>query len=124
MALWKACNLTRPWNDPYKDIARKQTVQSELFLVVREGTNAIATIMGGFDGHRGWVNYLAVAQNHRGQGLARALMVELEERLQVAGCPKVNLMVRAGNDAVIAFYEHMGYTVEKSVALGKRLISD
>jgi len=124
VTLWKACGMTRPWNDPYKDIARKQAVQPELFLIVRDGKDVIATIMGGFDGHRGWVNYLAVAESHRGQGIARTLMSEVEQRMQAEGCPKVNLMVRPGNDAIIAFYEHLGYTVEKSVALGKRLISD
>jgi ribosomal protein S18 acetylase RimI-like enzyme len=124
VALWKACGLTRPWNDPYKDIARKQIVQPELFLVVREGKGVVGTIMAGFDGHRGWVNYLAVAESHRGRGIARTLMREVERRLESSGCPKMNLMVRQGNDEVIKFYERLGYTIEKSVALGKRLIDD
>jgi ribosomal protein S18 acetylase RimI-like enzyme len=124
VSLWAACDITRAWNDPYKDIARKLTVQPELFLVVRDGRLVIATIMGGFDGHRGWINYLAVAESHRGQGLARRLMAEVEQRMQAMGCPKMNLMVRQGNDATIAFYEHLGYSVEKAITFGKRLISD
>jgi ribosomal protein S18 acetylase RimI-like enzyme len=124
ISLWQACGLVKPWNDPYLDIARKQTVQPELFLVVRENGVVVATIMAGFDGHRGWINYLAVAEVHRGKGIARSLMLEVETRLQAAGCPKMNLMVRRGNDAILNFYARLGYTVEDSVALGKRLIND
>ncbi len=122
--LWHACGLTRPWNDPYRDIARKQLVQPELFLVVRDGASVVATIMAGFDGHRGWVNYLAVAATHRGQGIARALMQEVEQVLKAAQCPKLNLMVRKDNHAVLAFYAHLGYGVDDVVALGKRLVDD
>ena len=124
VALWHACGLTRSWNDPYRDIARKQLVQPELFLLVRDGDAIVATIMAGFDGHRGWVNYLAVAATHRGQGIARALMQEVEQVLKAAQCPKLNLMVRKDNHAVLAFYAHLGYGVDDVVALGKRLIDD
>ena len=124
VALWEACGLIKPWNDPYRDIARKQLVQPDMFLVVRERESVIATIMAGFDGHRGWINYLAVAEIHRSKGIARELMREVENRLQVEGCPKMNLMVRRGNDETLAFYAHLGYTIEDSVAMGKRLIND
>ena len=124
VALWHACGLTRPWNDPYRDIARKQLVQPELFLVVRDGASVAATIMAGFDGHRGWVNYLAVAETHRGQGIGRALMLEVEQQLELAGCPKLSLMVRKDNAEVLAFYDHLGYRVDDVVALWKRLIHD
>ncbi|HRN07201.1 MAG TPA: GNAT family acetyltransferase [Ottowia sp.] len=110
VALWHACGLTRPWNDPAKDIARKLTVQPELFLVIEDAGPIVASAMFGYDGHRGWVNYLAVAPSHRRRGLL--------------GCPKLILQVRAGNAQAIAFYEHLGYATDEAVSLGKRLIAD
>ena len=124
IALWHACGLTRPWNDPAKDIARKLTVQPELFLVIEDAGPIVASAMFGFEGHRGWVNYLVVAPSHRGRGLARQLMAEGEARLTALGCPKLSLQVRAGNAQAIAFYEHLGYATDEVVSLGKRLIAD
>ncbi len=122
--LWDRCDLTVPWNDPAKDIARKQTVQSELFLVgVVEG-EIVATAMGGYDGHRGWVNYLAVDPDHRHQGLGREVMDTLEQLLLERGCPKLNLQVRETNRAAIEFYERIGYKVDAVLSMGKRLIPD
>ena len=124
VALWQQCDLTRPWNDPRKDIARKLRVQPELFLVgVRDG-NVVASVMAGYEGHRGWVNYLAVAPRCRGRGFARALMGEVEELLLARGCPKVSLLVRNSNAQAIGFYRHLGYLQDDSVSLGKRLIAD
>jgi ribosomal protein S18 acetylase RimI-like enzyme len=122
--LWEECGLTRPWNDPRKDIARKLTTQPELFLVGEVDDVVMATAMIGFDGHRGWVYYLAVAGEHRGRGHARALMAEAERLLIALGCPKIMLMVRADNDAVIGMYEDLDYVRESTVLLGKRLIPD
>jgi ribosomal protein S18 acetylase RimI-like enzyme len=122
--LWEACELTRPWNDPRKDIERKLTVQPGLFLVGEDGGVVVASAMFGFDGHRGWVSYLAVDAAHRGQGYAAALMAEGERLLVELGCPKVMLMVRAENAAVIGLYERLGYNTEQTVLLGKRLIPD
>jgi ribosomal protein S18 acetylase RimI-like enzyme len=132
--LWEECGLTRPWNDPRKDIARKLAVRPDLFLVgVEEGEVGgpafvapaiIATVMVGYDGHRGWINYLAVAPAHRRHGFGRALMVEAEKRLLAEGCPKINLQVRAGNTEAQEFYRRIGYGVDEVVSLGKRLISD
>jgi len=126
VALWRLCGLTRPWNDPLRDIARKLEVQRELFLVgVEEGNGAIiASIMAGYEGHRGWVNYLAVHPDARGAGHGRSLMAEVESLLLVRGCPKVNLQVRADNADALAFYTAIGYVVDDCVSLGKRLISD
>ena len=124
VALWHACGLTRPWNDPRKDIARKLTVQPELFLVGTIETTLVATAMIGYDGHRGWINYLGVDPAHRRSGHARAMMAEAERLLIARGCPKLNLQVRAGNDAVIAFYGALGYGPDGAVSLGKRLIED
>ena len=124
VALWEACELTRPWNDPHKDIARKLAVQPELFLVGVIDGEVIATVMAGYEGHRGWVNYLAVALRFRGRGFGRALMQHVEHLLRLRGCPKLNLQVRASNPQAIAFYRRIGYAQDESVSLGKRLIED
>jgi ribosomal protein S18 acetylase RimI-like enzyme len=124
IALWRDCGLTRPWNDPLLDIQRKLTTQPELFLVIEDDDTTVATAMVGFDGHRGWVYYLAVSPDHRGEGHARVLMAEAERLLIERGCPKIMLMVRADNSAVIELYEHLGYGLESTRVLGKRLIPD
>jgi ribosomal protein S18 acetylase RimI-like enzyme len=122
--LWQDCGLTRPWNDPHKDIARKLTVQPDLFLVGEENGEVVATAMIGFDGHRGWVSYLAVDPARRGHGNASALMAEGERRLIELGCPKIMLMVRAESTDVVGLYDHLGYVTEQTVLMGKRLIPD
>jgi ribosomal protein S18 acetylase RimI-like enzyme len=122
--LWKACGLTRPWNDPRRDIARKMTEQPELFLIGEVDGHVRASAMVGFDGHRGWVYYLAVDPGFQGHGHGRMLMARAEALLIERGCPKINLMVREGNDAVLAFYDELGYTRDAVVSLGKRLIPD
>jgi ribosomal protein S18 acetylase RimI-like enzyme len=124
VALWQDCGLTRPWNDPGKDIARKLTVQPELFLVGEVDGRIVATIMSGYDGHRGWVNYLAIAQGYRRQGFGRVLMQEAEERLVALGCPKLNVQVRKSNAEALGFYRSLGYAQDEAVSLGKRLIPD
>ena len=124
VALWQECGLTRPWNDPGKDIARKMTVQPELFLVGLVENKLVATLMAGYEGHRGWVNYLAVAPECRRRGFARVLMQEAEERLLALGCPKVNIQVRNSNAEALGFYKSIGYLQDEAVSLGKRLIPD
>lgn len=124
VALWHECSLTRPWNDPRKDIARKLGVQREWFLVGTIAGRIVATVMAGYDGHRGWVNYLAVAPAHRNRGCATAMMRRLEQSLFEAGCPKVNLQVRTSNTAAMAFYRRLGYAQDEAVSFGKRLIPD
>jgi ribosomal protein S18 acetylase RimI-like enzyme len=122
--LWERCELTRPWNDPRKDIRRKLAVRPDLFLVGVVGGEVAGTVMAGYDGHRGWINYLAVAPEHRRQGLGRLLMAEAERRLAREGCPKINLQVRATNQAVAAFYRRIGYVEDPVVSFGKRLVED
>ena len=124
VALWQACGLTRPWNDPHADIARKLAEQPGLFLVGTVGAELVATAMAGFDGHRGWVYYLAVAPRHRRQSYGRTLMQEAERLLMQRGCPKLNLLVRSSNVEVIEFYRKLGYVQDEVVGLGKRLIRD
>lgn len=122
--LWTQCGLTRPWNDPRKDILRKLSVQPNLFLVGLIDGRIVASVMAGFDGHRGWVNYLAVAEKHRNRGLGRTLMQRVETALEGMGCPKLNIQIRAANAAVVAFYEKLGYARDETIVLGKRLIHD
>jgi ribosomal protein S18 acetylase RimI-like enzyme len=121
VALWQECG---PWNDPRADIARKLTEQPELFFVGTVGAELVATVMVGFDGHRGWVYYLAVSPGHRKQSYGRALMQEVERLLMERGCPKLNLQVRSSNAEVIEFYRKLGYVRDEVVSLGKRLIHD
>jgi ribosomal protein S18 acetylase RimI-like enzyme len=123
IALWEACGLTRPWNDPHKDIARKMKVQPELFLVGELDGVVIATAMGGYDGHRGSVYYMAVSPAHQGKHHGATLLGALEARLLAMECPKINLMVRTGNP-VADFYNSLGYSLESTACYGKRLIPD
>ena len=122
--LWGACDLLRPWNDPEKDIRRKLEIQPEMFLVGTLNREIVATAMAGYEGHRGWVNYLAVAPDHRGRGYGRAIMSEVEKLLAKAGCPKINVQVRGTNTAAVEFYRRLGYQVEDRVSLGKRIEPD
>ena len=124
ITLWKECNLTVPWNDPKKDIQRKLKVNPELFLVGVVDKNIIAAAMGGYEGHRGWVNYLAVSPSHQKKGYGRLMMEALETKLKAMGCPKINLQVRETNLAVIDFYKAIGYDVDHVIGMGKRLEKD
>lgn len=124
VALWEAAGLVRPWNDPRADIRRKLTEQPELFLVGELDAVVVATAMAGFEGHRGWVHYLAVDPGHQRKGFGRSMMAEVERLLRARGCPKLNLQVRSDNLAVLGFYRGLGYGEEQVTSLGKRLILD
>lgn len=124
VSLWHAVDLTRPWNDPYRDIARARAVWPDLLLVAADGDRVVGSVMAGYDGHRGWLYYLASASDRRGEGIGRMLVAEAERRLEALGCPKVMLMVREGNDAVAEFYDALDYTRDATSVLGKRLIPD
>lgn len=124
IALWRACGLTRPWNDPKRDIARKLAVQPELFLVAEVDARVAASAMSGYDGHRGWVYYFAVDPALQRHGLGRRLVAEVERRLLAMGCPKVNIQVREGNDAALRFWRAAGYAPDGVSGLGRRLIVD
>ncbi len=122
--LWRKCDLIRPENDPAIDIARKVKVNRELFLVGEVDGKVIASVMGGYEGHRGWVNYLAVDPEYRKKGFGRHLMHEIEKTLHYLGCPKINLQVRNDNREAMAFYEKIGYGSDNVVSYGKRLRQD
>ena len=124
VALWQECGLTKPWNDPVKDIRRKQTDKNGAFWVVCRGDEVIASVMIGYDGHRGTINYLAIAPEFQRSGLGAELMRRAEAFLIEIGCPKVSFCVRKDNLSVLAFYDRLGYAADDVHFLGKRLIPD
>ncbi|CAN5116359.1 GNAT family acetyltransferase [soil metagenome] len=121
IALWTVCGLTRPWNDPGADfdLALKTTSATVLVAVAADGM--AGAVMVGFDGHRGWVYYLAVDPAARRGGLGRALMQAAEVWLVEQGAPKLQLMVRADNAEALAFHEALGLEVQPVTVLGRRL---
>lgn len=122
--LWLDCGLVVPWNDPEADISRKINADPQLFLVGEVDGQIAATVMAGYEGHRGWINYLAVAPSLQRSGLGRAVMAEAERKLRERGCPKINLQVRSSNKDVIRFYASLGFKVDDVVSMGKRIIED
>ena len=122
--LWQECGLVVQWNDPQSDIERKLKVQPELFLIGISDDNIIATAMAGYDGHRGWVYYLAVKPSIQKSGIGKLMMEETEHRLVKLGCPKINIMVRTTNLDVISFYKSIGYDEQEITTMGGRLIPD
>jgi len=120
-ALWREVfPKNPPWNIPERDIANKLRIQRELFFVAEQGGAIIGTAMAGYDGHRGWVYYVAASPQYRRQGIGKALMDR--EELKKLGCVKLNLQVRATNKGVIEFYKKLGYNIEDHVSMGKKLI--
>ena len=125
IALWQRCGLTRPWNHPGKDVARKLRVQADGFGVALDGQGAIVgSVMAGYEGHRGWINYLAVSPEVQRGGLGRALMAWAEAWLRAQGCPKINLQIRQDNTAAIGFYQAIGFGQDAVLSMGKRLVHD
>lgn len=120
-ALWETCGLTRPWNDPMADARLAIEGATSTILGLRDGEALIASVMVGFDGHRGWIYYLAVAPDHRRAGLGRQLMDAAEAWLRERGAPKVQLMVRTSNEEALGFYEALGLERQQVVTLGRFL---
>ena len=125
LTLWQECALIHPKNDPQKDLDRKKGFGEELFLVLEERKKIIGTVMGGYDGHRGIINYLGVHPSFRGQGLGKMLLLAVEQKLKDLGCPQVNLLVWSNNSEVLDFYKTAQYSIASDIVLlRKRLISD
>ena len=123
--LWKICRLTRPWNNPEKDIQRKLNVQRELFLVLEIEGSILGTVMAAYDGHRGVINYLAIHPGYQKKGYGKILMTYVEQELLNRGCPKINLLVRSDNLNVKRFYKGLHYDEQDDIKVfGKRLIPD
>jgi hypothetical protein len=121
IALWQACGLTRPWNDPAADIALARRGPNSTVLIGRDGGDIVATAMVGHDGHRGWVYYVATDPDRRGKGYGRAIMNAAEDWLREAGMPKLQLMVRRENAKAGAFYQSLGYEEAQTVVFAKWL---
>lgn len=119
--LWRKCSLIVPQNDPVEDIEKKVEFQPDLFLVGLLNGEVVGSVMVGYEGHRGWLNYLAVLPECQGRGYGRKLVEKAIAELEKLGCLKVNLEVRKSNTSVIAFYEHLGFSDDQVVGLGKRL---
>ncbi len=124
IALCEAFGLKRPWNDPQKDISRKMTCNNGCFWVAEVSGVVVASIIIGYHGHRGSINYLAIAPEHQRSGLGAELMRCAEAYHIERGCPKVSFCVWKNNEAVLAFYRQLGYEIGDVDFLGKRLISD
>ncbi|MEM1144861.1 MAG: GNAT family acetyltransferase [Pseudomonadota bacterium] len=122
--LWNDCNLTRPWNDPNKDIDRKLNYQPELFFVAEVKDELVGSAMAGYDGHRGSVFYLAIAPAYQGHSFGRLLMAHVEAALEELGCPKLNVMVRSSNGTALGFYDRLSYTIDEVKCVAKRIIPD
>ncbi|AMO70844.1 GNAT family acetyltransferase [Sphingorhabdus sp. M41] len=121
IALWEACELTRPWNDPAADYRLAMANETSAILLAHIEGELVASVMTGFDGHRGWVYYLAVAPASRKRGLGRTMMEAAEQWLRERKAPKIQLMVRDDNDTAIGFYKALGYDVQPVVTIGRRL---
>ena len=125
VALWKVCGLVRPWNTPGRDIDSARTARSsEIFVAVTgDGEERIVgSVMAGYDGHRGWVYYVAAHPEYRSRGLGGQLMRHAETWLEGLGAPKVMLMIREENEGVRRFYEGLGYEVERRTVMSRRTV--
>ena len=121
VALWEECGLTRPWNDPRADIALALNKPSSTVLAGRIEGRLVATAMTGFDGHRGWVYYLAVARSKQRSGLGGRMMQAAADWLKTRGCPKIHVMIRSENLGAAAFYASLGYEKSDTITMAKRL---
>jgi ribosomal protein S18 acetylase RimI-like enzyme len=121
IALWQACGLTRPWNDPAADIALARRGPHSTVLIGRDRDAIVATAMVGHDGHRGWVYYVATDPDRRAKGYGRAIMNAAEDWLRATGIAKLQLMVRRDNAQAGAFYQSIGYAEAQTIVFAKWL---
>ena len=121
IALWQACDLTRPWNDPAADIALARRGPNSTILIGRDGDAIVATVMVGHDGHRGWVYYVATDPDRRAKGYGRAIMTAAEDWLRATGVAKLQLLVRRENARAGAFYQSIGYAEAQTIVFAKWL---
>ncbi|WP_200913244.1 GNAT family acetyltransferase [Sphingomonas sp. Leaf10] len=121
VTLWQRCGLTRPWNDPHADYARALSGATSTILIARDGAAVIGSVMVGYDGHRGWIYYLAVAPDRQGQGVGRTLFAAAEDWLRALSVPKIQLMVRSDNAVALGFYDAIGLARQDVVVLGRFL---
>jgi len=121
VALWTACGLTRPWNDPYKDISFAREGENSTVLVGIADGRISATVMVGHDGHRGMFYYVAVDPALQRRGLGTEAVRAAEGWLGERGVWKVNLLVRTENEKVRGFYEKLGYEINPVFCMARRI---
>ncbi|MGY2364098.1 GNAT family acetyltransferase [Pseudomonas azotoformans] len=122
VALWQqAFGYEIAHNVPTLAIDKKLAVNDGLFFVATDKKTVIGTILAGYDGHRGWLYSVAVHADYRRHGLGSSLVRHAEQALTALGCMKVNLQITGGNDAVVGFYEALGYGVEPRISMGKKI---
>ena len=124
-ALWSSAGegvTLRPSDEP-AEINKKLTRDPELFLVAETPVGVVGVIMGAWDGRRGWLHHLAVARDHRAQGIGTALVMAVEEGLRAKGCLKINLLVARSNLDAQRLYRRLGYdTMTGFMGMGKELL--
>ena len=113
-----------PQNNPVRDISRKLSVRPEWLLVGQVESAIVASCMVGYDGHRGWINSLAVKPALQRNGYGEQMMDHAKGLLIDIGCPKINLQVRTTNQDVIDFYKRLGFSIDNVVSMGLRLEED
>lgn len=120
-SIWEEAELTRPWNDPVQDIKLSLSAKSSVIFLAKIENEIIGTAMVGYDGHRGWIYYLAISKNYQNQGIGKRLVEHAEEWLRLQGVPKTQILIRSDNEKVIKFYENLGFEKSTSLLMGKQL---
>ncbi len=124
-ALWnEAFPDDPPWNRASYAVPAKLAFQPNLLFVAVDCDQVAGSAMAGYDGHRGWLYAVAVRQQYQRDGIGTLLVRKAEDALREIGCAKVNLQVRTTNEAVVRFYQRLGYIVEERVSLGRRIVAD
>ncbi len=122
IALWETVfGYEAAHNQPALVIDKKIAIDDGLFFVARSGADIIGTVMAGYDGHRGWIYSVAVSPAQRRARIGSQLVHFAERALAEKGCVKVNLQIMDGNESVTAFYDSLGFSIEKRVSMGKRI---
>jgi len=113
LALWASAGpgiQIRPSDTP-GEMLKKVKMDPGLFLVAETNREIVGSVLGGFDGRRGMVYHLAVAEHARHRGIALSLMNEIERRLRERGCIKYYLLVTPDNERALQFYDRFGCEV-------------
>ena len=121
VTLWQVCGLTRPWNDPYKDISFARAGNGSTVLIGEIDGKCVASVMAGHDGHRGVLYYVAVDPAARGRGFGRAAVRAAEDWLRARGVWKVNLLIRNENEAAQGFYAALGYEASPVKCMARKI---
>jgi ribosomal protein S18 acetylase RimI-like enzyme len=119
-ALWRVAGF-RSVGDDDRSLDEFAARNPGLLLVATADGSVIASTMGGWDGRRGWIYHVAVAERYRRKGLATRLVRRVEQRLRVVGAPKLNAIVRDENAAAQRFWASLGYEVSPTTQYSREL---